>query len=307
MTHLSKPLLVSVLFLVLTVFVGSNQQHSAYALSTLTITNDQIGGDCSDIGSWNSAIETCELGSDLYDTSILLGSDNITLDGNGHTLFGNNAGIGVLLDGRSGVTIKDLAVHHFQVGIRLASSSGNFLNGNDVTNNLDAIELEYSDSNSVTGNNASSTADSGITLLHSNGNDLRGNTASFNDFGIRLDFSDDNTIRDNDVSNNSVGINISSSNGNLIKSNQASINGNGIILNDADNNLLRRNYATENIVGILLFNSADNILKSNTANLNGEVGFRLLESGDSNTFLNNKCSDNGVAGSDPTGLCTPQT
>jgi parallel beta-helix repeat protein len=292
--------------LVLTFTISGSSKYQAYGSNVIVISADGTGGDCTSIGNWSAATRTCKLAADLYDTSIQIGGDRITLDGNGHTLQGSNDGFGVFLEQRMGVTIKNLDIHHFQVGIRLASSDGNVIFGNDVTNNLDAIELEYSDDNSLTGNNASSTADSGITLLYSNDNELRGNTASYNDFGIRLDFSNGNILRDNDVTNNSVGINISLSNGNLIKDNTASTNGNGIILNDSDGNTLRRNHASDNIVGILLFNSAENILRSNTADSNDEVGYRLLESGNTNVFMNNKCSDNGVAGSDPAGLCTPQ-
>ena len=60
----------------------------------ISITDDSTGGDCTTIGTWDSASKTCTLTSDISD-SIVINSDGIILDGNDHTinvdlLEGNN-------------------------------------------------------------------------------------------------------------------------------------------------------------------------------------------------------------------------
>jgi len=60
------------------------------------------------------------------------------------------------------------------------------------------------------------------------------------------------------------------------------------------------------------FNTDGNTLEDNKAKNNDGFGFKDLsrDSGTSetaNTYTDNKCSANGDAGSDPTGLCSPQT
>ena len=50
-----------------------------------TITDDATGGDCSTIGTWDSASKTCTLTTDVLG-NIVINSDDIILDGDGHTL-----------------------------------------------------------------------------------------------------------------------------------------------------------------------------------------------------------------------------
>ena len=53
-----------------------------------TITDDATGGDCSTIGTWDSASRTCTLSDDITE-NIIIGANNIVLDGNGKTILGN--------------------------------------------------------------------------------------------------------------------------------------------------------------------------------------------------------------------------
>jgi len=47
-----------------------------------TISDDATGGDCSSIGTWDAGTKTCTLSGDLSE-GIVIGSNSITLDGNG--------------------------------------------------------------------------------------------------------------------------------------------------------------------------------------------------------------------------------
>jgi len=65
--------------------------------------------------------------------------------------------------------------------------------------------------------------------------------------------------------------------------------------------------------GFLLNEKADgNTLEDNEAKNNGRFGFEDLSEdtgteGTANTYTDNKCVANGLGGSAPTGLCSPQT
>lgn len=77
---------------------------------------------------------------------ILVAADNITLDGGGHSLLGSNVStvgnsstiVGVQLTGVTGVTIKDLAVSLFNVGVRVNGGSGNTITDNRLHHNTNS-------------------------------------------------------------------------------------------------------------------------------------------------------------------------
>ena len=88
------------------------------------IADDATGGDCTQIGVWDTATKTCTLTADIYAPggAISIDSDYVTLDGNGHRIYGNNTwrSNGVTLTwGRTGVTVRNLVVEKFYFGIRL--------------------------------------------------------------------------------------------------------------------------------------------------------------------------------------------
>ena len=106
----------------LVVLVSVISINDAFAFKT--ISDDSTGGDCSTMGTWDSATKTCTLTSDLSD-GIVITSNGITLDGNGTTISGtymltydpNSAIKGILLDHTTGLTIKNTLVKNFNFRI----------------------------------------------------------------------------------------------------------------------------------------------------------------------------------------------
>jgi len=116
----------------LTVFTADNsgsytytqdflEQHFLFIQTvsgTKFLVDNATGGDCTSIGTWNSASKTCALTTDVYQT-IQINSPGITLDGNGHTLNGNPAGDGFLYAagvysyGKSNILVKTLTIQRF--------------------------------------------------------------------------------------------------------------------------------------------------------------------------------------------------
>ena len=271
--------------LILTSIVGVLNLTPSQPAYAAAYTIAPGGGDCNTIGVWDAKRLKCTLKFDIIGNIEITG-DGITLDGAQHTLTGDGTGTGVLLVGRTGVTVKNVIVENFHTGIFLDESDGNTLTRNTANSNVVGIRID-SNSNTLTGNTANSNDIVGIGLTNgATGNTLTGNTANSNDFnGIGLDEgSNSNTLTSNTANSNDV---------------------NGIVI-FTDNNILQKNTASFNLFnGFRLSFDINTTLKGNTANSNGAFGY------DSNTstgllFSKNKCSGNGSGGSDPTGLCLPQ-
>ena len=198
------------------------------------------------IGTWDSVNRVYTLTTNVSDT-ILIDEDNLTLDGDSYTVSSPwpESGYGVYLPGRTGVTVKNVNVQGFFLGIYLAGSSGNTLSANTTSNNRRGIQLNNgsidntlaqntansngycgiyvydSNSNLLTSNTANSNTYDGIELMYSGNSTLTGNTANGNGrFGIGLGWgTDECTVTRNTVSNNKYGIRLWQSKNNQIYNN----------------------------------------------------------------------------------------
>jgi parallel beta-helix repeat protein len=228
-----------------------------------------IPGDTS-IGTWDAGTRTYTLFTDVNET-IQIDEDNLTLDGAGHTIIGSGTSYGVYLNGRTGVTVRNLNVEEFSYGIGLYNST----------------------ENSVTNNNTSWNSRYGIYLRDSNDNTLTGNTASDNHEGIFLRNSSGNTLTANITSNNYSGIYLHQNcDGTTVTGNTASKNSHGIYLYNSGSSTLTGNTAnSNNYYGIQLYSSSNNTLTGNTASWNHNSGFYLYNSS-YNTLTDNTCSYN---------------
>ena len=128
-------------------------------------------------GTWDGSTYT--LTTDLTE-AIVIDRDGFTLDGANHTVTGSGSGNGVTLNGRSGVTVKDLDVQGFSIGIYLANSSDNAITGSTVSGSSYAIYL----------------------LGDTGGNTIEGNILSGNGYAIYAGKSTGvgNSYVDNDLS-----------------------------------------------------------------------------------------------------------
>jgi len=201
---------------------------------------------------------------------IVVERDDVVVDGAGYTVQGTGSGTGIDLSFRNNVTLKNVEVTGFHIGIWLESSGNNVLAGNTASSNN-----RY-----------------GILLNSSNNNTLTGNIASNTDRGIYLGSSDNNALTDNNASNNYAGIELFDSDCNNLVGNNASNNNDGILLSSSNNNVLAGNTASNNDMGIYLrVSSKYNVLIGNTASSNNNNGI-LLNSSNNNTLTGNNASDN---------------
>ena len=134
--------------------------------------------------------------------SLVVYRDNIVIDGAGHSLQGNGMFAGFFLQGRNNVTIKNVRISNFTIGIELTwdwplgrKNDNNIFQGNIISNNT------YGISCGLIGN---------ATILE--------NTITDNTVGISS-FSDNISVTGNDISNNDKGIEIIASNGDIYHNN----------------------------------------------------------------------------------------
>jgi len=226
----------------------------------------------------------------IYD-SIVIERNNTVVDGAGHTLQGTGSGAGIDLTERSNVTIKNMKIKGFYIGIRHGSSSTIY--GVTMTDNL--IGIQPGSSNNITGNSITGAWSSGIELYGSN-NSISGNIIANNTDGIELDYpAKNNTISGNKIKNNYNGISFFEAYNNTISGNKIKNNDYGISFQRSSKNTISRNYITDNDYGIKLYDPSNNntisgnIIANNGA---GTYGGGIWLHGSYNTISGNNITNN---------------
>ncbi len=170
--------------------------------------------------------------TDNISDEVVVEKNNIIIDGNGYTLEGLGFGTGISLCGRENVTVKNLQIKNFSVGISLGglgsfSYYNNIANNNITKNTCNGLYLDY----------------------YSNYNNITYNILAENNNGIYLYCSSNNNIsRNNIIANSYDGISLSySSNDNLITENNIERSWYGITLEHVANNMFYQNNFVENI------------------------------------------------------------
>ena len=164
---------------------------------------------------------------DCEETALVVGADDVVIDGNGHILRGNGTGHGILNEGYDSAIIKNCTISNFEWGIRLEGGA----DGNEISNNTAnantffGISVAHSTDNTLIGNVTSSNGNSGIQLFSASDNTISGNVCEGNAFhGVQLSNASNNVVESNHLVNSgSVGLKIVSgdlpSNNNLIANN----------------------------------------------------------------------------------------
>jgi parallel beta-helix repeat protein len=203
---------------------------------------------------------------------ILIERSNIVLNGAGYTVIGDGfgSGNGIALGGMGNVTVGNMTITYFTVGIYLGYSSNCTLSGNNVTAN------QYS----------------GIDVFGCSNCTLCGNNVANGQLGIDLGFSSSNcTLSGNNVAKHGEGILLDySSNYNSISGNNITANGDAGIEVDfsCNNNVLSGNNIANNYWGIELFSSSTNSIYDNDFMNNTQS--QVISSNSTNAW------DNGSSG-----------
>jgi parallel beta-helix repeat protein len=250
---------------------------------------------------------------------IVVGADNITVDLNGHTVAGtanSGDGGGVVLVGRSGVTVRNGTVRNFDVGVVIEGGSANTVQGVNAVDNIafetgphrggDGIAILSSSDNRILNNNTINNGPySGIGIYSdvdsahprsttgvSSGNVVDGNVVAGNIQG---------RTPNNVVNNDNIGIRLEPGNTrNVISNNRVNDNGlDGITLfvrntfttvrgNIATHNGFYRQTARRgNGIGLQIGGANDNLVEGNYAVGNADNGISIRSGSLRNIVRNN--------------------
>jgi len=130
--------------------------------------------------------------------SIVVLRSNITIDGNGYTLNGTETGepTGIAVEYvASNVTIQNVNIMGFGVGISLISTSNNTISGNNITNNADGVFLSGSMNNTISGNNITNNTN-GIYIEGSSNNSVYHNYFINNTYQVYVELDNPNAWDD---------------------------------------------------------------------------------------------------------------
>jgi parallel beta-helix repeat protein len=253
-----------------------------FVVQTYTIQDDATGGDCAQIGTWDAATRTCTLSGDLTG-GIAIRSDSTTLDGGGHTLSGDDDGIGVVFSGVAGATVRRLTVSHFQFGIGFREYSSGNMGSSSSGDTVEDVVVSHNEYGVDVGD------------MGSPGNTLRRVEAFSNTWGLNA-YLGSNALHivDCDAHDNDTGIQIGFSQGWLFEGNTLHRNANGIIIDTAQEGIIRDCEIDSNrVVGIAFggWGPSYNLITGNRLRANGE-GFSLDCAAEGNTIRDNVVSGN---------------
>lgn len=240
-------------------------------------------------------------------SGLVVGADDVTIDLNGYAIrgLGADAGIGIDVSGRSGVTLKNGTITDFAQGVQLFNTSDSTVErivirrtvtgiwvgrtddqahslqilDNKVRESQDGISFFGAASSRIAGNTVADLTGVGILCRTTLGGDLQieGNRSVRNSIGIQLLFCEA-SVAGNVASNNAVvGIARTRSNGPTLR-NVANRNGGIGIVHDDSHGLILGNVTSHNSGdGLFIFDTIPDhgpfhTVTGNTANWNGGFG-----------------------------------
>ena len=232
------------------------------------LKNDETGGDCYKIGNWKASSKTCTFNTDVSN-AIVIRSNNLILDGNGHMIDGNydertdSPRTCILLDAKLGITIKNFEITNCLIGISLIDSLQNTIINNKIFDNTaSGIHMQLSNDNVIRNNQILNNFESGMSFTGNN-NLIENNIIKDNSYlylgqtlkGWGIHFgggeSGANVITGNEIRGHAWGINTDGvQNYNIIKNNIIADNISGLRLNTAENFLIENNSIKNNEFGI---------------------------------------------------------
>jgi parallel beta-helix repeat protein len=208
--------------------------------------------------------------SDLTNSTITVQRDNIVIDGRGFTISTPDvrSHTGITISDRSNVTIKNVCINQFGVGILLFNSSNNIVTGNRINSTICVYLLMFSSHNQITGNR------------------MLGDG-----YGVKGDGSFNNVTGNTFVTPYSVEI---SCNNTIISQNYFE-NDRSIRLGDTSHyNIITENTMVDGLYGVILSgSSSNNLVFGNNITSKDECGIKIEVSFD-NTVYGNHVANNEI-------------
>jgi len=217
-----------------------------------------------------------------YD-EIVVERDNIVVDGAGYTLQGTGSGYGITLSGRSNVTLRNIQINAFDIGVYIYSSFSNTVSGNNITNNRAGIFLVWSSNSNIV--SANMFVDDGLAVSESYSNVVVDNFVNGKPL-VYLEGVSNVVVEDAGqvilVNCNRIRVE------NLNLSNTTM----GVQLLGTNNTTIAGNNITNNCYGITLSRSSNNSIVGNDIRNNSWAGIGLSYGSSDNRFYHNNFINN---------------
>jgi parallel beta-helix repeat protein len=165
--------------------------------------------------------------------SIVVERDNVVLNGAGYRLQGDGNENGITLSEVNNITVKNLKLSSFNIGIVVMGSDNNTILENTITDNFRGLDLTASTSNTVSGNYIANNTD-GIALENVYNSIVENTITNNSDIGIFLNGAGYNNIIGNNITDNNRGIVVSICYDNVIYHNNFVNNTNDVETNDSN-------------------------------------------------------------------------
>lgn len=215
-------------------------------------------------------VANVKLGHDLTcaGDGITIGADGIKLDLNGHRIAGSNSGSGVIVEGRTTVTVSGGMIRNFFAGVRVTNSTDVLIKANVFRENTDGVDCQ-------TGCAGNTIKENEFWDNRARGVMVRGGTF-------------DNVIKENSFTGNRVGVLLFASVDGIVKENTFSASGvAGVRINVfATGNLVVENTVESNPAGIEFLLTptgsaagntiAENRIAMNTCGLKGPTSGNVI-------------------------------
>ena len=209
---------------------------------------------------------------------LIVGADGIRVDLNGHSITGSGIGTGIVVVGRTDVTIEGGVVQNFAVAIRLNDATGVVIRHGEFAGNGELLDMQAGTIGNSIKENVFRDSTVRAIMLRGNvrDNEIKNNTLIGNRLGILVFAGADNEIKDNFVSGSSLaGIRLNVfATGNVIKDNTIAASAAGFEFlvtptGSAIGNELKANTITGNACALKGPTSGnllkDNLLEGNAA------------------------------------------
>jgi parallel beta-helix repeat protein len=236
---------------------------------------------------------------------LLVGANGITINLNGHTVDGDDAGTEPGIDNTGGfdqVTIENGRITDFNAGVHLVGALQNELTGLEVRSNLaEGILIGSSGMPTISGNRILENALDGLSLTSSSGGKVEGNRIVANGMdGIDTLFADSNKYVANTISLNGEDGIENTGNANTLDGNVVARNGGfgiGLIGSGANSNIVKGNRVVRNgAAGVEINSGNENALVKNLISGNGTEGIRFVGLPDDTLVKQNELIGNGDDG-----------
>ncbi len=235
-------------------------------------------------------------------TCIIIDSDNVTLDGRGFSISGDNSAnhYGIEVKAHGSIEIKNVKISNFEAGVYIASgANGIKLHDTTLKENMYGVIFREGRNHEIRNNTASNNSDTGLYLDHITSSTVSNNTTADNNVGIYILGGAANTVDGNTVTGSDRGLLWNESSGNTASGNTVNNNNYGIAFEvHSSNNTLTGNTANGNTAAISIAGGR-NTIKNQTISNSAEVALRFFESDSiNNTIENTIITDTAPAGFD---------